>query len=101
MINGCNTLSSKEIGERMENISFSDGITKEEAITIAQQHCVENAACHKNCNMNSLAIREDERWSLGKWIVSFRTKRLAILDHIYLVYIDKNTGEITRSELTK
>ena len=101
MVNGCSTLDSKKIGEEMGNISFSDGITKEEAIIIAKQHCLNNSACHKNCNINSPIVSEDEKWFPGQWIVSFRTKRLAILDHTYLVFIDKKTGEVTRAELTK
>ena len=99
MINGCSTINSNNY--TMKSLDFSDSINKNQVISIAKEHCLSKGACYKNCNISSLKITENETWHPGQWIVSFRSKNIATLDHSYLIFIDKKTGGIIHAEYTK
>jgi len=95
IISGCITADS--IGRNMEKLDYSNGISKEEAIIIAQNYCLGDAACRDKCRISAPKVFENEKWYPGQWVVYFWSKEISTLDHHYEVCIDKRTGEVVKA----
>ncbi|MCA9407116.1 MAG: hypothetical protein H6755_06415 [Candidatus Omnitrophica bacterium] len=116
LLSGCTTLGYVE--RRYNNISFSDGIDKNEAKIIAQRECLQNnisdsykirsAKVYGSEEVLGLdsdkaefvthdKIYEEYRRKLkyeNSWFVSFRPGFLSFFSNYYLVVLDKKDGEI-------
>jgi hypothetical protein len=99
LFTGC--ITSYSIGKDMENIDYYNGISKEEAITIAQDYCVNEKTCYDKCKISTPKVFENEKWHPGQWVVYFWSKEFSTLDHHYEVCIDKKTGEVLKAYWTK
>ena len=61
-----------QIKEKFKNIDLSDGVNKEEAIIIAQNHIIEeNLDKIYDLRSAKITAENDPYWPSGKWYVSF------------------------------
>ena len=61
-----------QIKEKFKNIDLSDGVDKEEAIIIAQNHIIEeNLDKVYDLRSANIIAENDPYWPPGKWYVSF------------------------------
>ncbi len=98
---GCTATKTVLAKEHMENLSITNGISKEKISEIAKEYCLATPVCRKNCKLSSITIAEDEKWSPGQWIASFKSKQWSTLDHRFYVFIDKKTGKVVNAEWMK
>ena len=88
-----------QIKEKFKEIDLSDGVSKEEAIVIAQNALIENGG-DKDCILSSAKIfaEDDPYWNKDWWHISFKTT-LKFRSRTGLEWIignvNKKTGEIT------
>jgi len=113
MFLGCKSVST--INREFENINYSDGINRQEAILIAQKHILDSGK--KSLDISSATIENSKTWHrLYKelaaqyvadnfWIVRFGAKigtndwqNGLLLAYRYYVVVDKKTGNIVKEE---
>lgn len=88
-----------QIKEKFRRIDFSDGISKEEAIIIAQNYLLGNE-WGKNCNLRSAKIfaENDSFWDKASWHIGFdliQETRLKTGLKWTIVNVEKKTGKAT------
>ena len=84
--------SANSIKSRYARIDYSDGISKKEAVIIAQNICLEDEGCRKNYCVSCPRVYGDCR----EWIVIFYPKRITLPWITCAAYIDKKTGKFLR-----
>jgi hypothetical protein len=88
-----------EIKEKFKKINLSDGVSKEEAIIIAQNYMLENNGEEDYIIPSAEIFAEnDPYWSKESWHISFKTKlkfRLRTSLEWMVVNVDKKTGKVT------
>lgn len=87
------------IKEKMKTVDFSDGVSKEEAIIIAQNHLLETE-WGKSCDLKSVEVfgENDSYWDKNSWHISFKLilkERLKSGLEWTVLNVDKKTGKVT------
>ena len=113
MICGCVTLQSGSVKQKMSKIDYSDGINKEEAIVIAQDHILKERIpvysltpngvrqevvmfySNKNAAMY-VADKQYQDKEVTVWVVTFSCKssQFMFLPLPHLVFIDVKKGNV-------
>jgi hypothetical protein len=96
IICGCATVSS--IDNKYAKINYQDGISKREAITIAQKELIESERLKEGYDISRVRV-EQNRGSesrLESWTIKFPNNRFgaSLWGIYYLVTVDSNTGVI-------
>jgi len=89
----------EQIKEKLKNIIFSDGVSKEEAIIIAQNYLLETE-WGKSCNLKSAEVfgENDPYWDKDSWHISFKlTYKERVKSGLKwtILNVDKKTGKVT------
>lgn len=85
-----------EIKAKMKNIDKSDGISKAEAIVIAQNYLIDEDYSDKDVIIYKATVT-DSQLVTNCWRVIFNATRKTILENglkWFAIDVDKNTGEI-------
>ena len=113
MLSGCVTLQAESIKQKMAKIDYSDGINKEEAVVIAQDHIlkeripvysltpsvvrqtVEMFYSNKNAAMY-VADKQYQDKAVLVWVVTFSCKssQFMFLPFPRLIFIDVKKGNV-------
>lgn len=85
------------IKQKFQKINLSDGVSKDEAIVIAQNYLLENEF-GKNCILKSAKVfaEDDPYWDKNSWHVTFNlklSKKLKTGLKWTVVNVDKKTGD--------
>lgn len=87
-----------QIKEKLKQVDISDGVSKEEAIIIAQNHMIDEGI-EKTCDLRSAEVfaEDDPYWDKNTWHISFKTtfkERLRSGSKWITVNVDKKTGKV-------
>jgi hypothetical protein len=87
-----------QIKEKYKKIDLSDGVSKEEAIVIAQNYLIEQGR-DTTCDLRSAEIfgENDRFWDKNSWHISFNTtlgERLKTGINWITIHIEKQTGRL-------
>lgn len=89
---------ASQVKENFKNINLSDGVSKEEAILIAQYDLIKEEDEGKGWGLNIKKPRIEESWlAKGCWSVIFNANlgvKLKSGLKWYAIDVDKKTGEI-------
>lgn len=88
-----------QIKEKYKKIDLADGVSKEEAIIIAQNYLLETE-WGKSCNLKSAEVfgENDPYWDKNSWHISFKLtfkERLKSGLKWTVLNVDKRTGKVT------
>lgn len=87
--------------EKLKEVDLSDGVSKEEAIIIAQNYVIDKIQggedFYKKLGISKPEFSEDPKYRnqlIEKWVILF-PMRYGLLKTWNVIYVNKHTGEVT------
>jgi hypothetical protein len=78
-------------------VNYKDGISKTEAIYIAQKECSTDPACSGKVRLST----PQSNYNDGEWDVWFWSKDVVALNHAFLISVDEKTGAVDKTKSVK